>query len=329
MTARFELDCDELARVLRTDTVCHGADVLGPSIESITGSSIDKYRKTSSGLVLYTYNLNVNQPVSLTRARRNWIHIHFIVSGSYLSRIDVSTSRAMAGTIRIVADARSTTTVSPSPRPVIGTCVYVERQQLVDVFGLQVDHIPELYRSIFTSGSGGILSLELAMPPSAWAAAQEVVQCRFAGPLRAEYLNAKAIELTCYAVAELNKLRPDVSRLGVSRAARERAGIRMAENIYRHEISNPPELDEVARRVGLGRNKLVGGFRERFSMTPADYSRSIRLARAHEMLLSRTLPVERIAWACGYTSHAAFSRSFRQYYGYPPSQARSPGEGPT
>jgi AraC family transcriptional regulator, transcriptional activator of the genes for pyochelin and ferripyochelin receptors len=164
------------------------------------------------------------------------------------------------------------------------------------------------------------LEIELPMPSSAWAAVWQILQCGYPEPLRGEYQSAKAVELICYVVAALNKLGPGVSRIGVSGASRERAGIENAAHIYRYQVSDPPSLDEVARRVGLNRNKLVAGFRERFGVTPHDYSRQIRLDRAREMLRGDALSVEQVARACGYTSHAAFSRSFRQRYGLSPSE---------
>ena len=63
-------------------------------------------------------------------------------------------------------------------------------------------------------------------------------------------------------------------------------------------------------------------------MTPYDYSRQLRLHRAHEMLLSGALAIERIAGACGYTSHAAFTRAFKDEFDYPPSETAKRGNGP-
>ncbi|RYE30026.1 MAG: AraC family transcriptional regulator [Hyphomicrobiales bacterium] len=99
--------------------------------------------------------------------------------------------------------------------------------------------------------------------------------------------------------------------------------VEAAALIYRRELSNPPSIDDLARRVGLNRNSLSEAFRERFGETPASFSRRMRLEWAREQLNARTGRVSEIAMACGYTSHAAFSRSFLEQFGKPPSKTKS------
>jgi AraC family transcriptional regulator, transcriptional activator of the genes for pyochelin and ferripyochelin receptors len=323
VTTKIEIDCREIAQGLRDSALIRGVDVYGDVYGSKEGSvgSANFYHPTQSGIVSHAFNFSVRKPHQICFVRGEWLAIMFMVGGGLTGSRDAgSLVKVPVGTIWISGSPRMLVRLDPSPLLLAGCKVWIERQRLVDAFGLQVDNIPELYRPIFTTGADGILDIELPMPPSAWAAVQEILQCGYPEPLRAEYQSAKATELICYMVAELNKLRPSVSGIGVSGATRERAGIENAAHIYRYEVSDPPSLDEVARRVGMNRNKLVAGFRERFGATPHDYSRQIRLDRAREMLRGGALSVEQIAMACGYTSPAAFSRSFRQQYGFPPSE---------
>jgi AraC family transcriptional regulator, transcriptional activator of the genes for pyochelin and ferripyochelin receptors len=325
VTTKIEIDCREIAQGLQQGALIRGVDVYGDIYrprEQFDGGT-NFYRSTQSGIVSHAFHFNfsVRKPYQLSYVLGDWLMIGFVVGGGLTGSRDGSGFKVPAGTIWISGSPQTLAHLDPSQRLVAGSILWIERQRLVDVFGLQVDNIPELYRSIFTTDADGILEIELPMPPSAWAAVQEILQCGYPEPLRAEYQNAKAVELICYVVAELNKLRPGVARIGVTGATRERAGIENAAYIYRYEVSDPPSLDEVARRVGMNRNKLVAGFRERYGVTPYDYSRQIRLDRAREMLRADALSVEQIAMACGYTSHAAFSRSFRQRYGFSPSES--------
>jgi AraC-like DNA-binding protein len=322
MAAKIEFDCRDIAQELRRGALIRGVDVYRDFFEpkeGFVGGSL--YLARQSGIVSYAFNFSAKKPHQHSYARGDWLTIVFMISGALDARDPVAVHQVPPGTIWISGSPWSQAYVDPNPRLIAGHVLWIERQRLIDVFGLQVDNIPEPYRPIFTTGADGILDIELPMPPSAWAAVQEIQQCGYPEPLRAEYESAKAVELTCYVVAELNKLRPSSSGIGVSGAMRERAGIETAAYIYRYQMSRPPSLDEVARRVGMNRNKLVAGFRERFGATPHDYSRQIRLDRAQEMLRGGALSIEQIAVACGYTSHAAFTRSFRQRYGFSPSQA--------
>jgi AraC family transcriptional regulator, transcriptional activator of the genes for pyochelin and ferripyochelin receptors len=331
VTAKVEIHCGEIAQGLQQGALIRGVDIYGDVYRSKDPfvESAKFYRAPHSGIVSHAFNLSVKEPHLVSFVRGEWLTVMFTVTGGLSNSCDAGSAlKVPAGTIWISGSPQTLAHFDPSPWLVAGCKVWIERQRLIDVFGLQVDNIPEFYRPIFTTGADGILDIELPMPPSAWAAVWQILQCGYSEPLRGEYQSAKAVELICCVVAALNKLGPGVSRIGVTGASRERAGIENAAHIYRYQVSDPPSLDEVARRVGMNRNKLVAGFRERFGVTPHDYSRQIRLDRAREMLRGAALSVEQVAMACGYTSHAAFSRSFRRQYGFAPSQVGALDGGP-
>ena len=54
----------------------------------------------------------------------------------------------------------------------------------------------------------------------------------------------------------------------------------------------------------------------------AAYIRRIRMERAAQKLLHGAADLTQVAMAAGYQCHAAFSKAFRQRFGYTPSQFR-------
>ncbi len=54
----------------------------------------------------------------------------------------------------------------------------------------------------------------------------------------------------------------------------------------------------------------------------AAYVRRVRLERAAQKLMMGAVDITQVAMAAGYKSHAAFSKAFKQQYGYTPSQYR-------
>lgn len=54
----------------------------------------------------------------------------------------------------------------------------------------------------------------------------------------------------------------------------------------------------------------------------AAYIRRVRLERAARKLMFGAVDLTQVALAAGYKSHAAFSKAFKQQYGYTPSQFR-------
>lgn len=54
----------------------------------------------------------------------------------------------------------------------------------------------------------------------------------------------------------------------------------------------------------------------------ADYVRRVRLERAARKLRMGAVDITEVAHAAGYATHAAFSRAFKQHFGFSPSEFR-------
>lgn len=63
-------------------------------------------------------------------------------------------------------------------------------------------------------------------------------------------------------------------------------------------------------------------FKEQTGCTPHEYFTLLRIEKGALMLLGTKLPVQEIAYACGYDDSKYFSRLFRQYEGFSPMQYR-------
>ncbi|UVI27410.1 helix-turn-helix transcriptional regulator [Paenibacillus spongiae] len=63
-------------------------------------------------------------------------------------------------------------------------------------------------------------------------------------------------------------------------------------------------------------------FKEQTGSTPLEYFTMLRMEKGAQLLLSTKLPVQDVAYACGYEDSKYFSRLFRQYEGFSPKQYR-------
>jgi len=63
-------------------------------------------------------------------------------------------------------------------------------------------------------------------------------------------------------------------------------------------------------------------FRASFGQSPHDYVREVRLARAHDLLLTSDVPVSSIAIATGFADQSHLTRCFKQRFGVPPGVLR-------
>jgi AraC-like DNA-binding protein len=87
-------------------------------------------------------------------------------------------------------------------------------------------------------------------------------------------------------------------------------------------LKNQPKLEEIARQVGLNRNKLNEEFKVLFGNTIFVWLREQRLQKARKLLCDQATPIQVIAEAVGCTSQAQFSRLFKQRFGQSHSEYR-------
>lgn len=80
--------------------------------------------------------------------------------------------------------------------------------------------------------------------------------------------------------------------------------------------------ESFASSMGLGRSVFFKKMKQLFGMTPNDYIRNVRMKEAAELLLTTNLTAAEIAYKTGFEDQYYFSKSFKKYYGQPPSQYR-------
>lgn len=83
-----------------------------------------------------------------------------------------------------------------------------------------------------------------------------------------------------------------------------------------------PSTEELAATTGLSKCYFLRAFDKQVGMTPGAYLRALRLCMGATMLKVPNSAIAEVAENTGYASHAAFSRSFRRYFGLSPIEYR-------
>ena len=81
-------------------------------------------------------------------------------------------------------------------------------------------------------------------------------------------------------------------------------------------------VEQLARRVGLGRRELLRRFRSELNTTPSAILSQRRLERARSLILNSRLPMAAIASAVGFSSQSHLTSSYRRRFGITPAQQR-------
>jgi PAS domain S-box-containing protein len=91
------------------------------------------------------------------------------------------------------------------------------------------------------------------------------------------------------------------------------------EQLEQNLEHTPASLARVAELSPVRFARLI---RRIFRLTPSQLITQARLAAASEMLRSGNVSIIRIAYACGFSDHSAFTRAFRSATGVTPSHFR-------
>jgi AraC-like DNA-binding protein len=158
-------------------------------------------------------------------------------------------------------------------------------------------------------------ALTLPLSPAARFAAESILSCPFAGPLRAMALTARGHDLLLeFLTALANSASPPAGP--ITRALADR--IHAAAEILKRRLETPPALSALAREVGLSETTLKRGFRQVFDTTPFAYLRARRMEHAHALLAAGEATVLEAAAIVGYSNPSNFAAAFRLQFGVNP-----------
>ena len=101
---------------------------------------------------------------------------------------------------------------------------------------------------------------------------------------------------------------------------RDRRKLQEARDYLLLDLSTPPTIADIARKVGLNQCKLKQGFKQVFDSSIYAYFQGERMKQA-QLLLQR-YNVTETAMILGYSNVSHFSSAFRKQFGMLPSNAR-------
>ncbi len=112
--------------------------------------------------------------------------------------------------------------------------------------------------------------------------------------------------------------RAEVLSTNVSAGRCDAALVAAARRHLLADLREPPTVDRLARRLGVGVRRLSGAFRAVLGRGVSDVVREARLEAARRAIETRDAPLKQIAWEVGYGDVTNFIHAFRNRFGAPP-----------
>jgi len=95
-----------------------------------------------------------------------------------------------------------------------------------------------------------------------------------------------------------------------------------AVELMEANVKEPISQSELADYVGLSRRQLQRLFHRYLACTPSRHYLEIRLLRARELLRQTNMSLVEISSQTGFGSSSHFSKSYKEFYNYSPSEER-------
>lgn len=146
---------------------------------------------------------------------------------------------------------------------------------------------------------------------------EQIFQCPFQGRTKQIYLESKCLELVAF---KLEQLKDIDKRVGPACSLKpdDIDRIHLAKEILTRNLSDPPSLMELARKVNLNDYKLKIGFRQVFDTTVLNCLYQHRMEMARHLLAAQEMSVKEVARAVGYVNQSKFAVAFRKQFGVNP-----------
>jgi AraC-like DNA-binding protein len=206
----------------------------------------------------------------------------------------------------------------PVRTPVRTIGIYVDPLLLNTFLDGQHDRFPTDMHDIVNGANEKHYYHALTTTPIIDMAIHQILDCPYRGSLRRLYLESKTLELIAHNLAELV-----VDKNGHNSPFTLQSGdiesVREARDVLIRNMENPPSLLELARQVGINKNKLNQGFQQVFGNSVFEYLRIRRLERARELLESKEKNVTEAAFEVGYAQQSNFTKAFKRHFGTNPT----------
>lgn len=188
--------------------------------------------------------------------------------------------------------------------------------EAMDLLGAD-DRLPDIVNDVLTVRRDNLADMG-TLPGGIRRLSQSLLRTPFEGRVGKLFMQSKVLELLAYQFQHLGE-RPAPKTL----SAIELTRIRMSRDMLLANLRDPPDLEALARAVGLSSKKLNRGFRDLYGTTVFAYLHDARLDAARAALEAGTpLPLKQLAWELGYGQVSNFVTAFRRRFGVTPGSLR-------
>ncbi len=150
---------------------------------------------------------------------------------------------------------------------------------------------------------------------------RQIINCNYSTELKKMFLLSKSIELLVLS-AESYSYSENKKEIFVKNKS-DKEKIVAVRDLINENLNCPPNLNQIAKTIGLNEYKLKRGFKEVFNNTVFGYLTEQRLNLALQYLKDTQKTSSEIAYSLGYATPQHFSNAFKKKFGFAPNSVRN------
>ena len=205
----------------------------------------------------------------------------------------------------------------PLGMPIHSVVIYIDPLVLNTFMDGQYDRFPTGLCELVNGDHKRSYNQTFTMTPSVNMAIHQILHCPYGGALKRFYLEGMTLELITHAMAQLIVNKDGHSKI-MALQPNDIERVQDAKDILLRNLEKPHSLLELARQVGINKDKLNKDFRQVFGASVFEYLRISRLERARVLLESKEKNVTEAAFDVGYAHPKNFARAFKNHFGTNP-----------
>lgn len=150
---------------------------------------------------------------------------------------------------------------------------------------------------------------------------RQIINCNYSTEIKKIFLLSKSIELLVLSAESYSHSENKKEIFVKNRSDKEK--IIAARDFINENLTCPPNLNQIAKTIGLNEYKLKRGFKEVFNNTVFGYLTDKRLDLALQYLKDTEKTSSEVAYSLGYATPQHFSNAFKKKFGFAPKSIRN------
>ncbi|MDJ0595444.1 MAG: AraC family transcriptional regulator [Pleurocapsa sp. MO_226.B13] len=199
------------------------------------------------------------------------------------------------------------------PQTALEVTVWANPERLSSFVGDEDKQLPKSLQHLIRSNNQIRYTRVGKITPRLEAVLWQIIRCPYQGITKRIYLEGKILDLMSLVIAqEVEIYQGERSLKNLNSGTVDR--IHYARSILLQNISNPPTIAELAKRVKLNEYTLKSGFHRCFKTTIFRYLHEHRLEQAQQLLSTGDMTVTEVMNAIGDRDRHYFAKAFRKRY---------------